>query len=119
MFELNNLGVYVASPLQLWLNHLDSLEAGTPPQQQQAADAYTVAGMCVGVCVWSGGGGDCADAPPASPCCSLPLWTPPFHGLLAFFLAPTHAAPQGVSSRPSPRSCRGATAMRSTRCTGV
>ena len=38
MFELNNLGVYVASPLQRWLQHLDAL----PPDQQ--ADAYAAAG---------------------------------------------------------------------------
>ena len=70
MFELNNLGVYVASPLQLWLNHLDGLEAGTPQQQQQAADAYITAG---------GGGGRTALArlPPCSLACSLyRMWLP-------------------------------------------
>lgn len=38
MFELNNLSVFVANPLQRWLLHLDSL-----PQEEQAA-AFEVAG---------------------------------------------------------------------------
>lgn len=38
MFELNNLAVFVASPLQRWLHLLDSLA----PQEQ--AEAYALAG---------------------------------------------------------------------------
>jgi hypothetical protein len=38
MFELNNLSLFVANPLQRWLLHLDSL-----PQEEQAA-AFEVAG---------------------------------------------------------------------------
>lgn len=37
MFELNNLGVFVASPLQRWLHHLDALPAGEQAAAFQAA----------------------------------------------------------------------------------
>ncbi|EFN50876.1 hypothetical protein CHLNCDRAFT_141673 [Chlorella variabilis] len=40
MFELNNLGVFVASPLQRWLHHLDALPAGEQAAAFQAAGPF-------------------------------------------------------------------------------
>ena len=49
MFELNNLGMFVGSPIQRWLQHLDALPAA------QQAEAYEVAGGCRA----APGGGSC------------------------------------------------------------
>lgn len=109
MFELNNLAVYVGSPITRWLQALERLPdaertaaydaAGAPSGGKQQA-AMLRSGSEGG---WAGGSSILNSISMHATdqcCCSVPLW------------------PQVLILRRCPTSCLAARAMPSTRCTG-
>ena len=124
MFELNNLAVYVPSPVSAWLAALEAL-----PDQQSAA-AYLAAGA--GCCsrTQRGAGGraqpwahahliyaEAADGRVGGP--AAPLFRHDFcHSTHPAPLSTSLPPTQAPSWTPCPRSCRAARATPFTRCTG-